>query len=826
MVDENKTQASGGRHRRWGFVSASVVILALLVVGQGVGVLIGAALRNELGDRAWMLAGFTLFAALYLWTARDSVLAFFRSMHTGVALVTWSAVAVCAGVLVPQIDGFEDPEQRVTAVNYEEQYADFRAAEGYFFYHLLHLYGLGMPAGQVPEAVAGGLDKFSRLYGKEEGDNRRRQMATSFASGPKMAEIAEFTARHDGAFRGFFDLATTLELNRAYKSSWFATLLFLLSVCVGLNTFRGPPRKWLGARKLGGTVTHVGLVAMLIGGGLSKLQSERGIMHMDLRDGPKNEYFRYYDSAKRSVMPFWLKLDRFARKEWKQLEVHFPSEGLTSTPPTYTLWPGRELELDYVDDGAGGQRPDLRLGVLELAESARVAAPDVREAGSADGSQALGPLAKLTLTLPAEEVDHVDAPGSGHDHGPQEMPVFLAPAGQNAHFFDPGWGFRVMAHHGAGPVEGLFPVDDEQAPLLGELSLRVDLAGDVVPRTVPIHLGETVQAPGGFSVTVERAVPNFRLEEGREARDERPLAEVRPDNPGLWVSITGPGQATGSKAADETGEPERRLVLEALDPEETGLQDNYQHEGLVLNFRWSRWNAPGPPRFVLDWSGGNGRLVGEDGTIHEVRLERDLDLPGSSRVTPLGFFDNAVLERSIEFLPTQGAGDGVDDSFYARGARGLTLEVTRHPGTDEEQKSQVRLASSSDYLANWWPSPDERFALRFFENTRVMPFEWRSILSVWQRGAQGEFAQIDLGPPVKREIRVNDYFQHRGYRFFQTNADPSYPTYSGIGVVYDPGIPLVIFGMYTIIVGTVLAFLLWPLTRPARRTGKENGGPA
>ena len=79
---------------------------------------------------------------------------------------------------------------------------------------------------------------------------------------------------------------------------------------------------------------------------------------------------------------------------------------------------------------------------------------------------------------------------------------------------------------------------------------------------------------------------------------------------------------------------------------------------------------------------------------------------------------------------------------------------------------------------------------------------------------------------MKREIRVNDYFQHRGYRFFQTNADPSYPTYSGIGVVYDPGIPLVIFGMYTIIVGTVLAFLLWPLTRPARRTGKENGGPA
>jgi hypothetical protein len=67
---------------------------------------------------------------------------------------------------------------------------------------------------------------------------------------------------------------------------------------------------------------------------------------------------------------------------------------------------------------------------------------------------------------------------------------------------------------------------------------------------------------------------------------------------------------------------------------------------------------------------------------------------------------------------------------------------------------------------------------------------------------------------------VNDYFEYRGFRFFQTNADPSAPTYSGIGIVYDPGIPTVLLGMYTVIAGTILAFVVRPIvqSRKQRRT--------
>ena len=38
-----------------------------------------------------------------------------------------------------------------------------------------------------------------------------------------------------------------------------------------------------------------------------------------------------------------------------------------------------------------------------------------------------------------------------------------------------------------------------------------------------------------------------------------------------------------------------------------------------------------------------------------------------------------------------------------------------------------------------------------------------------------------------------------------------------MGVVFDPGIPIVLAGMYAIIAGTVLAFLVRPIVRSRRR---------
>ena len=159
------------------------------------------------------------------------------------------------------------------------------------------------------------------------------------------------------------------------------------------------------------------------------------------------------------------------------------------------------------------------------------------------------------------------------------------------------------------------------------------------------------------------------------------------------------------------------------------------------------------------------------------------------------------------------------------------------------------MASTDQSLANIWISPDESFYIRYYENDAGFPFEWRSVLAVhehecqlpaWRRFLGGftrgfagrndhldagcdldKLVRVDAGDERAREIRVNDYFKWRGYRFFQTNADPRNPRYSGIGVVYDPGIPIVLIGMYLTIFGAVVAFVLRPIFSSKNRADTE-----
>src|SRR5204863_5355969 len=130
-----------------------------------------------------------------------------------------------------------------------------------------------------------------------------------------------------------FAVATALDLNRTYKSNWFATLLTLLWFGVFFNTFKGAPSTWLTARKAGWFVVHIGVMILLIGGGWSKLKTDRGIIHMDLGEKPTDEYWAFQSSEKRTRMPFSLKLERFARRDWKTLEVGFFDDDFKSRLP-------------------------------------------------------------------------------------------------------------------------------------------------------------------------------------------------------------------------------------------------------------------------------------------------------------------------------------------------------------------------------------------------------------------------------------------------------------------------------------------------------------
>jgi phage shock protein PspC (stress-responsive transcriptional regulator) len=842
---------NGHRKPTWDFGSSLGMALVLVAMGKAIGTLVtpwwDAAesawrVRGPSGFFTWVgeystyhgfglrdivLCIFFVSAVAFVVTQRQAVLRYFRAMHTGVTLVVLSTLAVTAGVLVPQIEGFEDPNVRVDLAQeqrkYEvfaeygfepaefrtftnNQYRDFRWAEGYFFYHLAHLYGVGMPEGELSDGMKAGLETYGDRYGREEADNRRKLMTASTTGRLKTSAIEEFIAEHEHSLWRGFQLSTLFELNRTYKSAWFAFLLALLGCSIASSAFRGRPSTWVSMRKLGFFTVHCGMLVMLFGGCTSRLFTERGILELYLGRPPIDRYFRFYDPRQVSHMPFAVGLQHFARQDWKSLEVHFPEEGFRSTPPRYTLWEGRSIDLDFVDDGKGGTRPRIRLVVDGLHEKARPELPDVREAGpdERDGSYAV---AEVMVNVAHGPVDDPN-----HDHAAHAQRVYLLPmAPSTAAFRDPAGGFRLSAAHGAQP-ERMFPTRDGE---LGDLLVRIGTGSEANAKPFRVRLGDTLELEDGWRLEVVGATADFDPSRGDDlegSKNQLPLEQQAARRPAVWVDITPPPDEDG------VGEVERRLIIEGIDPVQHGFQSSFDHVTVEARLRWDTWSAPGPPRYLLHWEEGvaGAKLLPEVGVPLPVELDESLPLPGDTTVVPRQLLHHAAFESRVDFLPEVAAVAGWDQDFYSKMPRGLEMSVIMDPDTPEERTERIRMASTPDYQADWWSSPDKRFVLHFLENSEMLPYEWRSVLTIHEKQADGSLKQLDLGPEPDREIRVNDYLYYGGYRFFQTNARAEDPTYSGIGVVYDPGIPWVLFGMYTIIAGTAIAFLVRPIVLAGR----------
>jgi hypothetical protein len=800
---------------KWGFASVAAIALVVITIGEMLGRLIedlpyrlSSGAGTETKD--FLVLAFLLCSAGWVFFSRKAVLRFFRSMHAAVVLVSLSCLAVLVGVLVPQIDGFEDPEQRVTSANYEEQYSAFRWAEGYFFYHLLNLYGMGMPDERIPPVALESLDRFGNKYGSEERDNRLKRMEAAFTGQAKTREIREWIVGHDDFLRKFFDVSTFMSLNRTYKSHWFKSLLYLLAVAVALNTFTGKPKSWVSMRRVGHFVTHLGILTMLFGGAISDWKTSRGILHLDLREAPKNVFWEYYDPNKKSELPFYVGLERFARKEWMQLQIDFRKEGFTSRPPTYTLWPGKVINLDFVAGDGGVMRPRTRVEVLELYDQAAVDV-GLREAAPGDEAGQLGAIAQFHISAMVEPTDHPDHPG--HDqHAPQRIDQELArmPSVEAYRtFVDPAWEFRVATNYGEEQLDELLALFPGEKEFLGKLYMRDQAGIEVGEDGVAIALGDQLTAPGGYTIDVREAVADYVVDQaGVEQRDPRPIAEQYPSNPAVVVYIT---PVNG-------GEVERRVVRQNIDPVSMGLQAKYVYSDLVLFLDWDDWTAPGPERYILHWGrGSDPMLVSSDGTVTNVVLGEALPIAGETSLTPLHLYQNAMVNKDVTFeAPHEPTAAEVDTDFYSKTHRGMVVEITRDPGTPDASSEVVRMVTDEG-LGSKWRDEDQALELTFFENTAMMPFEWRSVLSIWQPDPQGKLEKIYTGSERDSEIRVNDYFYWQGYRFFQTNANAEFPNYSGIGVVYDPGIPIVLAGMYTIIAGAVLAFIVRPIVQRRRK---------
>jgi len=246
------------------------------------------------------------------------------------------------------------------------------------------------------------------------------------------------------------------------------------------------------------------------------------------------------------------------------------------------------------------------------------------------------------------------------------------------------------------------------------------------------------------------------------------------------------------------GREELRWVLER-----EFHRDNLTFPELNLTFRWDSWTAPAIRRvlFFADDDGGVWcGTVGDPESLQPVGPgDFILPLADGSRMVVTEAYAHGTGEPSFEALQAA--------DFYATDAPAIRLRVTT-PG--DERVLVMDAAEQRPELIEY-PGPGgstRMVALNFREDRDEgeLPIEWRSRLTILEQDDAGAWQEIRGG-----DIRVNDYFRHGGYRFFQTNHNPADPTYSGIGVVYDPGISIVLYGLYTVMFGTMAVFLVKPL---------------
>jgi len=785
--------------------------------------------RNVLRDGAY--AVFVAAFAVFAWLRRTQFAQFFRSMTVGVSLVALSILAVATGVVVPQIDPADDPLVRVEAAgvpgsNHQEHFESFQWAVSYFLYHLDHLYGVGLPEPELPPQALAGLDAFGRRYGFEESENRSKQMSATFSGQAKTDAILAFGARHESVLRRAFDFCTRLHLNRIYRSFWFASLMGVLAVAIAANTFHGGPKRWFTRGKFGFFLVHIGMLVMLTGGGLSRLSTMRGILHLHTdgldRDGDgvyvrergeippiEDAFYKSYMQGPEHLrfMPFGLSLERFARRDWPAVRVVFfepdgrPVE-FTSRLPIHTLWNGRTIDLDFSENESGDLEPRLRLVAKRLHERARADEVLARERSAAERGDAPARPATRIVLPDFRAMIARGRPEPGADFPRRTEFLMAAPpsAEQVPCLTDVFGTFRLVTQRGGDP-RALFPANEG---LLGRVFVRAIENGREIDVVVPVRLGEFVDLPGGRRVVFQRATKDYAVDPqtGVEVPQSRPLAEQYPVRPAVFAHIV---------AAN--GESEDRVLESGVDPLARGLTAGYAFEDLVLELEWNEWTCPGPARHVLWFDEGVApRLVSQDGVERPFVLGQPLPFEGGMPVVVEGVFFDLVAEPKVEFLPPTERADDWHADFYARDPRGVELEVIEWP-LDEARRTSttVQLATSGDRGASLYVPKDGRYVVEFFENRSGFPFEWRSILRVHERDAAGVWREVPRGNERAREIRVNDYFTHAGYRMFQSNALDSDPEYSGIGIVYDPGIPLAMAGMWIVIAGAAFAFLVRPI---------------
>lgn len=825
------------RLEAWSWIGAFAAVFGVLVFAWGIGFPLRRILEGRTSVWTWTAVGSGILAGgSFLALSARRIVEFFLSIRVGIAVLVFFALGSVASVLVHPRDpdryldrGPEDQERM--------HREDFAWATGYFLYHLSRPYGIGMPRFEVPSEAEKGLRRIAAQYGARVANQERSGMRTALNGQVRGDEIRDFIARNRTSLDRAYNVCRFLQLNGtrsgkgAWTSDWFTALMILLFAVVLTNTFRrgiaravaqGDPgtfgflpalpaallwdlRSLFSLQRIGFLVTHLGVLTSLAGGLLSKATEERGVVKLSVDPVreliPRESYrFQLYSGGVRTFDPtFAVRLAAFRADYRDNLEIQFlDSPSKARTIPRYRFfeaWKGRSIGLEFDENGEGNPKTIVR--VLDHYPRADVRL-ELEERGPQESPrhalEAAGPALRVGFAMGAEG-RLVDAGGAYLFPGDTEL----------SQLYDlPGIRIRLetVANEEA-QSERLAASFEGEA--LGRLGVVVgdDAVTPAVSGDIAVGREFAFDTPQGqATIKILRALPDARLSPSAAGSLEPQFANLSPEDvpplhPGIQCLVTPPRGREGTAWFYEN-------PRDAI-----GGADGAIHVGgarVRVFLLWDRWRSPARVRYRLVTGPGLPLKFVKVGTssAEEIRIGQAIPLDGGTLLRVEARADRPKLVPVV----TPVAGDRDADKVFFDTSRppAARIEVEGPEGRAEFTLAATELADEAVYGG--------RLKLRFFENTFELPREWKSKLEFLEPDAEGKEWVVKS----TQTIRVNDYAKYRGYRFFQTDANHQLPGYSGVGVVKDDGIELVLVGLYAVVFGVAYVFLVKPLVlrwRPA-----------
>ncbi len=528
-----------------------------------------------------------------------------------------------------------------------------------------------------------------------------------------------------------------LHLDDVFHSYPFALLLFLVMLTSIITVLRRR-RTMLRWRNIGLLLTHVSVVAILIGAMIGSGWGRKGMLHLEIGQVASDfvvDRGRGIERGAQIELPFAVRLDDF---ELEHYDPEFKLYTYRLVADGYRLASAQE-PVEGESAGEPGPGSDVEVTVRRVFEHARslddwVSAPpstpndQVASAAHIRVEREDRTITEGWIARPMTDTARLQVPGS-----PTEIRFAWKSPGTD-------WISTLAAGDGA-----------------SELRIETE-AGNIA-----IEPGGIYTLNDGRVVAVESFLPDFSIDTQNHEAFSR---SDRPNNPALVVRVGDGGPpAKDVKPSYLFARADMREMMQGMG-HRGGKELVFQYDpdaaqverSIVIVGKTGEW---------IDVSGGKVRSRGAIAWGEPFSMAEDKAV----RMTV-----DQPLERAIARRGWVEAAEGPEH-------RAVEVEVRR--GADSmmtmlfaDEGDPLRL--TSDRLLVYRENPDD---VRNYKSTVTI---------------------LDGDSPVlTRLMEVNHPLSYAGYSLYQSNYDPDNPKYSGLEVVYDPGLPIVYFFFWVLMYGVL-----------------------